>query len=174
MCLHCILLYHSCPSSHSSSSAIRTWANALISAAIYPVLAAFYLTQAVGTSIPIWVYSEGIVLLIALQRVADFSALERISIAISAVSLIPSLFFIGFAVSYINPSTWVDTRGEYNCSKASENGTWMPNDDDWAIAQGLCEVKINWGSLMAYALWMVCGILMIRSYASFCPDHLCL
>ena len=133
----------------------RTWANALISAAIYPVLAAYYMTQAVGTSMPIWVYSEGIVLMIALQRVADFSALERISIAISAVSLIPSLFFIGFAVSHIGPSTWIDTKGEYNCSKLSDNGTLLPNDDDWAIAQGICQVKINWGSLMSYALWMV-------------------
>ena len=136
------------------------WLNNLIQSAIYPVLASYYITEAVGGAIPREVYCEMVVSVMLAMRMFDFNGLTRVSILLSAISVTPTVLFIGFAAEHMDPSTWTDTKGEYNCSKFSSNDSHIiPNDDDWAVSEGICRVPVNWGSLLSYCLWSVCTYL---------------
>ena len=133
---------------HLTASTRRMFASNLISAAAYPALASYYIVQSVGDAImPRRWYCEMIAGLILVLRLADFSALERFSVVISVMSFIPSVLFIFAAIPHVKTSTWTDSVGAYNCSLSGSS------DDDWSIGEGVCQVPVDWGSLLSYSLW---------------------
>ena len=145
------------------------WANNVLNAAIYPVLAGYYIVDAVGQSTgPSHAfYAQMIVLLCVISRLFDFGNLSRVSLVLTIIALTPTLLYIAFAFKYIKPSSWTDTSGDYNCSTVSSNGTYMHDDDTYYEGGGMCTMPLNWGNLLSYALWEWCGFFNIGTVSDY-------
>ena len=71
------------------------------------------------------------------------------------ISIFPAVLFIAFAFRFIRPDTWANSDGRFFCPDYASNGTMISHDDDWSIGPDECDVPIQLGTLLPYALWMV-------------------
>lgn len=133
-----------------------SWVNAILTAAIFPIMAGHYITKVVGNDLDPAIYAEMLILLLLALRMFSFSELSFLNILMAISSLIPMFLFVGFTIPHIQPATWTESTGIYNCSYNLSGGS---NDDDYYIEGdgGLCKMPIDWSSLLCYAMWLWAG-----------------
>ena len=119
------------------------------------MLAGQYVTNALNVPFSAPVVSEFVVALLVAVRLFRFSGLEKVNMVLSMVSIVPSIFFLVVTIPYLNPSRWVESTGEYNCSYYDPNLQNLTiTTDDWSELNGFCIVPRNRGQLLSFSLWM--------------------
>ena len=105
-------------------------------------------------------FSEAIIMLVIFMSMFRFSGLTKFNMVLILSSLLPSFVFIAFTIPHIDPHTWTESHGIYNCSD-SDNAT----DSEWYTGDGMCQVSALWGSILSYSLWAWCGFFNIGTLA---------
>ena len=141
------------------------WASYIFDAAIYPVLAASYLTNALGieTTHPnyqliIIGLAEAAVVLVTLMKLCGPDVVVKFATLASIVSLAPAFVFVvwGFATVPLKPERWVrmDSGHEGSAAIGSSSGSW-----------GEVE-STQWELLFSWMLWLNSGYLGLGALAA--------
>ena len=129
------------------------------------MLAGQYIASARRLSYPAPFISEVIVFILVCVRLLRFSGLERVNLVLSAVSIVPTVLYFLFTIPHIDPSTWAESTGEFNCTQYDYSGAVFISDDDWSERNGMCRAPRNRGQLLAFALWSWSGFFNIGTLA---------
>ena len=139
--------------------ASRTWISYIGDAAVYPVMAAGYVVSALNLhdSLNI-VVVEAIVGLMILIRMTGFNALVKFSTAMTIITLVPALIYVGYLVPHVDSDLWFDTVGKQNCSLAPEPGFHKPHVE-------CAPVPVEWGQLLPFVMWLWGGFFSMSTLA---------
>ena len=120
-------------------------------------MAAGYILQALQLS-GFWdpVLKEVIVGLIILIRLSGFDVLVKFSTALTIITLLPSVIFIGYLFPHVDPSLWLDTSGRGNCTEVRVKSTTHFE---------CTSVPIEWSQLLPFVMWLWSGFFSISSIA---------
>ena len=95
------------------------------------------------------------VIIVVLIRFTRFGAVTWSTGLLTFISIFPAVLFIAFAFRFVKPDTWTNSDGQFFCPDYADNGTMISHTDDWSIGPDDCDVPIQLGTLLPYALWMV-------------------
>ena len=181
-----------CSYCHPNCFICRTWLNYVVDSAVYPVLAGHYIVRAASIDLGyVQMFAEAMVLIVFLIRMFQFDVLVRFSTALTFISLAPALLYIGFAFPHVDPSTWMNTDGDYNCNvtrtDTASNNTlhqaFMQNLSTWSFGnqstttpvhhttttpspfRTSCHVETDWGDFLPYVFWCLSGFFSIGTLA---------
>eukprot|EP01051_Picozoa_sp_SAG22_P016234 SAG22_NODE_2256_length_2780_cov_20.080194_3_plen_434_part_01 len=144
------------------------WASYTFDAAIYPVLAASYLSTALGIysdhpdyTLIIIGMAEVAVVLVTCMKLMGSGVVVQFATLASVVSLAPAAVFVawGFVTVPLKPERWVvwmgaDSGGGGGSSSMDGSGSWLDTS------------KVHWELLISWMLWLNSGYLGLGALAA--------
>ncbi len=104
----------------------------------------------------------GVIMLVLMIRMFRFDeVLVRFSTVLTLLAIIPAFLFIGFALPYANPSDWIATRGDTNCTTVND-----VRDCDSIPVQWVCGVRFRCELTRAGVSAAVCNVAVERVLCS--------
>ena len=97
-------------------------------------------------------------MLIILIRLSGFDVLVKFSTALTIITLLPSIIYIGYLFPHVDPSLWLDTTGRNNCTEVPDNFT---HTDHFTCTS----VPTEWSQLLPFVMWLWSGFFSISSIA---------
>jgi amino acid transporter len=144
------------------------WASYIFDAAIYPVLAASYLTNALGMhsdtpnlQLIVIAIAEIVVVLVTCMKLMGPEVVVKFAELASFVSLAPAAVFVlwGFATVPLKPERWV--RWDTGVSGSDAGDALGSSSGSWGDVK-----EIEWTLLISWMLWLNSGYLGLGALAA--------